>query len=213
MDMPGCGDSTESFQKNCLSNMKTDVRRTISWARENLSVTKMGLFGYSMGGRITLELLAEGDQFDAVGLLAPAADNACFTNFLGGEEKYAEQYKEACEKGFIVFTTQFGQVQELSQAWFDDLLIWSDTDALLAAAATRCSAPALVIWAQDDSIVDPATSAAVADALHAQTIDATGNDHGYSFYADDQDAIRNAVVDGVASFFETNLAMALAPAA
>ena len=205
VDFSGCGESTESFQLNCLSNMKADVRAEIAWAKENLNVTTLGIFGYSMGGRIALELLADGDAFDAVALLAPAADNACFINMFGGEEAIAEMYAEAQENGYVTFTTQYGQVQELSQQWFDDLGVYPDVDALLAAAAANFDGPALGIWADDDSVVDPATSAAAAEALSAQRIDATGNDHSYSFYADDQEAIRSAIVDGTAEFFAESL--------
>lgn len=205
IDMPGCGESTESFQLNCLSNMKDDVRTAIAWAQENVKPTALGLFGYSMGGRIALELLAEGDSFDAVAMLAPAADNACLAGMFGTEEEPNKLYDEAKEKGFIVYTTQYGQVQELSQAWYDDLLVYPDSEALIAAAAENFKGPSLVIWAQDDSVVDPAISARVAEVFGAETIDATGNDHSYSFYADDQDEVRAKVVDGTADFFAATL--------
>lgn len=203
VDFSGCGESSESFQLNCLSNMKEDVRNEIAWAKENYNVTKLGIFGYSMGGRILLELLADGDEFDAVAMLAPAADNACFINMFGGEESTKAMYEEAKANGFVTFTTQYGQVQDLSQQWFDDLGVYPDVDALLATAAEKFDGPALGIWAADDTVVDPATSEAAAKALDAQTIDATGNDHSYSFYADDQEAIRSAIVDGTADFFAT----------
>lgn len=206
IDFPGCGDSTEPFTENCLSNMKTDVRTAIAWASEQLPVSSLGIFGYSMGGRIAVELLADGDAFDAVGMLAPAADNACFVNMFGGQEAFDAMYAEAADKGYITFTTMYGQVQDLSKAWFDDLLVNPDMDALLArAAANLGDAPALVIWGADDAVVDPATSAAVAAALNAATVDATGNNHSYSFYSEDAMDIRDAIVNGTASFFAENL--------
>lgn len=205
VDFSGCGESSESFQLNCLSNMKEDVRNEITWAKENYNVTKLGIFGYSMGGRIAVELLADGDAFDAVALLAPAVDNACFINMFGGEEGTKEMYAEAEANGYVTFTTQYGQVQELSKQWFDDLGVYPDVDALLAAADEKFDGPALGIWAADDTVVDPAASEAAAKALNAQTIDATGNDHSYSFYADDQQAIRSAIVDGTADFFAASL--------
>ena len=56
VDFPGCGDSTESFQENYMTNMKEDVLNAIQLPG---TVTKLGLFGYSMGGRIVLELVNE----------------------------------------------------------------------------------------------------------------------------------------------------------
>ena len=87
MDFPGCGESSESFQENTLTNMKTDVLAAIDYMKANYDVDDIGLFGYSMGGRIALELLAE-DKVDpdAVVLLAPAADTEDMKNLFGGPE-------------------------------------------------------------------------------------------------------------------------------
>ena len=201
MDFPGCGESTESFQNNVLSNMKADVLAAVDYAKANLNVTKVGLFGYSMGGRITLELLAEGTTPDAIALLAPAADTPDLKNLFGGEEGYEALRATAEADGFAVYTTIYGQVQELSKAWFDDLDKYADVKADASAA---WQGPALVIWGTDDEAVNPDVSAAVADALGAQTFDATGEGHGYGFYSED-DAVRNAVAGAVAAFFAENL--------
>ena len=201
MDFPGCGESTESFQNNVLSTMKADVLAAVDYAKANLNVTKVGLFGYSMGGRITLELLAEGTTPDAIALLAPAADTPDLKNLFGGEEGYEALRATAEAEGFAVFTTIYGQVQELSKAWFDDLDKYADVKADASAA---WQGPALVIWGTDDEAVNPAVSAAVADALGAQTFEATGEGHGYGFYSED-DAVRNAVAGAVAAFFAENL--------
>ena len=200
VDFSGCGDSTESFQMNALSNMKTDALNAIAWAQENLPITKVGLFGYSMGGRITLELVADGFEADAIALLAPAADT--HAGFAG----MFELYDEAKENGYVVYTTVYGQVQELSTLWFEDLLVYEEIDTLLdAVKANLGETPSLVIWGSDDSVVSPDTSAAVAEALGSQTIDATGNDHSYSFYSTEVPELRETIVNGVADFFAENL--------
>ncbi len=201
MDFPGCGESTESFQENTLSNMKADVLAGLEYVKSNLNVTKVGLFGYSMGGRITLELLAEGTAPDAVVLLAPAADNTDLKSLFGGEEAYASLYETAKADGYAVFTTIYGQVQELSTAWFEDLAKYDDVKTTAAAA---WQGPAEVIWGTDDEAVSPSVSAAVAEALNAETVEATGEGHGYGFYSED-DTVRNTVANAVASFFAANL--------
>ena len=129
MDFPGCGESSESFQKNTLSNMEADVTAAVAYAKDSLPVTKTGLFGYSMGGRIVLELLVGGAEIDAVTLLAPAADTADLKNLFGGEEAYETMRAEAEKNGFVVFTTIYGQVQELSKEWFADLDLVADPAA------------------------------------------------------------------------------------
>lgn len=201
MDFPGCGESTESFQNNILSNMEADVNAAIEYAKANLAVEKVGLFGYSMGGRIVLELVAGGTAADAIVLLAPANDTADLKNLFGGEEGYEAMRVTANAEGFATFTTIYGQTQELSAAWFADL----DVHANPAAEAAEVYAnPALVIWGSDDEAVSPSVSEAVATTLGASTLEATGEGHGYGFYSED-DAVRNLVVGGTADFFAANL--------
>ena len=201
MDFPGCGESTESFQNNVLSNMKADVLAAVDYAKANLNVTKVGLFGYSMGGRITLELLAEGTTPDAIALLAPAADTPDLKNLFGGEEGYEALRATAEADGFAVYTTIYGQVQELSKEWFADLDLVADP---AAAAAAVWNGPALVIWGSDDEAVSPSVSENVANVLGAEKLDATGEGHGYGFYSED-DAVRSLVAEGTANFFAEHL--------
>ena len=201
MDFPGCGESTESFQNNHLTNMKADVAAAIEYAKANTGMTKLGLFGYSMGGRITLEMTAEGAAPDAICLLAPAASTPDLKNLFGGQEAYDKMYETAKTEGFVVFTTIYGQVQELSQKWFDDLVAYED---VTAAAKEKYTGPAMVIWGSDDEAVNPSISAATAEALAAKTVDATGEGHGYGFYSEDA-TVRNLVATSAADFFAENL--------
>ena len=109
--------------------------------------------------------------------------------------------KEANEKGFVTYTTIYGQVQELSKEWFADLDLVADCAADAAAA---WQGPALVIFGQDDEAVNPAVSARVAELLNAETFDGAGAGHGYGFYSEDP-ALRLKVADAVANFFAANL--------
>lgn len=201
MDFPGCGESTESFQLNTLSNMKADVAAAIEYVKANTGMTKLGLLGYSMGGRIALEMAAEGIAPDAIGLLAPANDNEDLKLLFGGAENYAALQATAEKDGFAAFTTIYGQTQELSKAWFSDLTVYADA---AAKAAEAYAGPAVVVWGQDDEAVNPAISAYVAETLKAQTVEATGEGHGYGFYSED-DTVRNLVASSFANFFAASL--------
>jgi pimeloyl-ACP methyl ester carboxylesterase len=205
MDFPGCGKSGESFQNNNLTNMKADVQAALDYALKNYPIDseRVGIFGYSMGGRIALELLAAGDApYKAVGLLAPAASTEALKPVFGGSDNWDKLKAEAEENGFAAFTTIYGQEQELGKQFFADLEAVPDPTE---AAAAAFKGKALVIYAEDDTVVPPAdVSQKVADALGAEVIKATGDDHGYGFYSDKTDVL-NIVVNGVSDFFSKSL--------
>ncbi|MBQ8075518.1 MAG: alpha/beta fold hydrolase [Oscillospiraceae bacterium] len=201
MDFPGCGESTEPFTMNTLSNMKADVLAAVDYAKANLPVTTVGLFGYSMGGRIIIELIDEGFLPDAAVLLAPAVNYDIYHSL--GEE-LAEQAIAGIEaEGHYAYTTRYGQNLDLSKEWLDDMNKYS-YPANVDAAAEAYDGPMLVIYAADDAVVDPAASQYVADAFGCDVVMGTGNSHSYGFYSDAMD-IRNEVVYGAAIFFTLNL--------
>ena len=205
MDFPGCGESSEPFTENNLTNMKADVLAAIDYMKANYKVDDIGLFGYSMGGRIALELLAEkAVDPDAVVLLAPAADNEDLKNLFGGHDAWDEMYEKAKADGFYTFTTIYGQVQDLSAKWFEDFTVY--TDVASDAAKAWDEDDALVICGSDDEAVNPETvSKVVADKLNAEVVDASGEGHGYGFYTEDDDTVRNLVANTAADFFAEHL--------
>lgn len=208
MDFPGCGDSTEDFSKNTLTNMKEDVKQAIAYATANYPVNKdkVGIFGYSMGGRIALELLAESAyDFKSVVLLAPAADTDDLKGLFGGADAFAALQKEAEDStdGYAEYTTIYGQKQNLSKEWFSDLEA-NPGNSIVAKAAAKYTGPALVIHAVDDEAVHPAVSENVAAALSAETIETPEDGHSYGFYSD-KTAVKNLVAYGTAAFFNANL--------
>lgn len=199
MDFPGCGESTESFQMNCQSNMKADVVAAIEYMKANYRVTKIGLFGYSMGGRIALEMVAEGATPDAICLLAPATQAG--NQILGDADSFEEMRAVAEKEGFIVYTTIYGQVQELSKQFFEDLLLYED---VASAAKEKYSGPVSVIWATDDEVISAETIEHVKAVFNVEVIDATGEGHGYGFYSEG-DAVRKHVAQSAADFFANHL--------
>ena len=203
VDFPGCGNSTESFQKNTLTNMKADVVAALNHVIANYAVDaeKTGIFGYSMGGRIALELTAEEAwKFDGMALLAPAASTADLKGFFGGTEVFDPLQDKAIAEGYAVFTTMFGQVQELSKEWFEDMAKMPENSPELAAA--KFEGDAIVFYGEDDPSVNPAVSQGVADALKAQVCVVTGDQHSYGFYSDKVDII-NTIANRTAEFFVT----------
>jgi len=183
LDYPGCGASTESFTQNTLTNMKTDTLDVINYVTGNYSVDKneIGIFGYSMGGRITLELLAQKSySFAAVEFVAPAEDTADLKKLFGGAEKWDEMKAEANKNGYATFTTIYGQVQQLSYKWFTDLEATST--GLAEAAAKNYTGDSMVVYATNDEAVSPSVSAGVAKAFGSAVVNTFADGHSYSFY-------------------------------
>ena len=202
MDFPGCGASTEPFTMNTMSNMKADVLSAVEYAKANLPVTTVGLFGYSMGGRIVIELMNEGFVPDAAAVLAPALDYNIY-NTLGQEA--AEEAMAVMEaEGHYAYTTRYGQNLDLSKEWLEDMNKYS-YPAIVDDAAAAYKGPMLVIYSADDAVIDPAASQYVVDTFGCGVIMATGNSHSYGFYSEDNMDIRNAVVYGASTFFALNL--------
>ena len=208
MDFPGCGDSSEDFTLNTMSNMKDDIAATIAFMTETYDINpkKIGVFGYSMGGRIALELLAEeAYPFAAVALLAPAADTANLMNLFGGKDGW-DTLKETANTspdGYAPFTTIYGQDQKLSKEWFADLEKYS-ADALTDAVIEKYGGPSIVIFAANDEAVSPEVSLAVAGKLGSDIVSVTEDGHSYGFYSDNTE-ILEIVTGSIAGFFAKNL--------
>ena len=205
LDLPGCGKSKESFQLNTMTNMKADVLDVIDYVCKNYAVdkTRIGAFGYSMGGRITLELLAEGKySFSTIELVAPAEDLTDLKNLFGGAEKWDTMKAEANEKGYVEFTTKYGQHQQLSKEWFADLEKYSD--GLVEKAAENYTGDSLVIWATNDEAVSPSVSSAVATTLGSATLNTYADGHSYSFYGKTEYTI-STVNNGSVNYFVNEL--------
>ncbi len=186
MDFPGCGNSTESFRLNTMTNMKADVVDVIDYVTTNYAIdeTRVGGFGYSIGGRVILEMLAEEMyDFTTVELVAPAEDTTDLKDLFGGAENWDKLKAEAEANGFANFHTIYGQDQELSKEWFADLEKYMD--GLAEKAAEKYDGNSLVIWATDDAAVRPKVSQAVATVLGSATVNTYTDGHSYSFYGSD----------------------------
>jgi pimeloyl-ACP methyl ester carboxylesterase len=183
LDYPGCGASSEKFTENTLTNMKADTLDVINYVTSSYSVNKsdIGIFGYSMGGRITLELLAQKSyNFAAVEFVAPAEDTTDLKTLFGGEAKWSEMKAEAQKNGYASFTTIYGQTQQLSYKWFTDLEATSD--GLAESAAKNYSGHSMVVYATNDEAVSPSVSAGVAKAFGSAVVNTYADGHSYSFY-------------------------------
>ena len=126
MDFPGCGDSTEPFTANTLTNMKSDSNASLAYLLANYPIdeTKLGILGYSMGGRLSLEIISdENNPYIAAALLSAAANpgEECIAGVIG--DTTLEEAKAAAAAGSFDYTTQYGQELSLSAQWFEDMMV------------------------------------------------------------------------------------------
>ncbi len=202
LDFPGCGASTESFTLNTMTNMKSDIKDVISYVADNFSLdeSRIGAFGYSMGGRLVLELLGEGyDIFSAVELVAPAEDLEDLKGLFGGYDNWQVLRREAEENGYVEYTTIYSTLP-LSIEWFEDL----ETDGIVERAKENYTGPSLVMWAVDDESVRPHVSQYVADVFDSDTLILPSGGHSYGFYSDDP-LIRELTFNSSIDWFIENL--------
>lgn len=207
MDFPGCGDSNEPFSENNLSNMLADflASRDYALAHKGIDSGRVGLFGWSMGGRLVLLLGDRNDDFKTIATWTPAASNGAgsMISFLGGQSEYEAYRRRATEDGAMLFTTQWGQDQQLGSQWFQDM---ESSEPLKS--VSQFEGPMLVLYGdQDDVVVPEVSEAVIAAAAHSNKVVRyviEGADHGLGIYSGDESVTR-AVIATTVRFLADNL--------
>jgi dienelactone hydrolase len=207
MDFPGCGDSTESFAENNLSNMLLDLQAARVFATSQIDVdeSRLGLLGYSMGGRL-VALLSEIDpSYKVMATWAPAVSNGAERelNEFGGPEGYQSLKQQAQENGSVVYETRWGTELELGRRWFTDM-----EESFPQAALAKFSGPLLVVYGDADESVPPAISAAAATAAvnssEVVSVVIPTAKHGLGFYTN-RPEIADQVVTATVNFLVERL--------
>lgn len=205
MDFPGCGASGEAFTSNNVANMVADFAAAKAYALENapIDANAVGAFGYSMGGRVAI--LSSMNGYKALGLLAPVGTDGSDSmySFMGGQQKYAELSAKAKAEDHVLFTTPFGQVQDLGAKWFID----NENAKGLKAISTYAGLILFVTGDADTIITFPVVKQTADAAVASKGIELVvvhGADHGYGFYGGDP-ALKAQTVEAIASFFALSL--------
>ena len=196
MDFPGCGDSSESFVDNNLTNMLEDIRASRDFALEKaeIDVARIGLHGYSMGGRLALLTASADDSYRVVGTWAPAGQNGASSmiEFVGGQDAYEELKARAASEGFAPFTTSWGQDQKLGLQFFTDMEGSQPLDVV-----TLIQSPMLVLYGDKDDVVLPETAEAVISAAvnSSEVVRhvVVGADHGLGLFTGEPHLTEEAV--------------------
>jgi dienelactone hydrolase len=208
MDFPGCGDSTESFTENNLSNMLIDLQsaRAYAQAQGGIDASRVGLLGYSMGGRLVVLLSEIDTSYRVMVTWAPSVlDGAARERVVtfGGPDEYEAHKLQAQQEGSSVYATQWGTKLEVGPAWFTDI-----EDTLPQAALAKFSGPLLVIYGDADESVSPSISAAAASAAinssEVVSVIIPTAKHGLGFYTN-RPEIADQVVAATVDFLAERL--------
>lgn len=207
MDFPGSGDSSESFAANNLSNMLEDMRASRDFAIGQPQVNKerIGLQGFSMGGRLAILAAAADDAYSVVTMWAPSTANGAgsMIEFVGGPDAWGKMKQQAADEGFAPFTTFWGQDQQLGLQFFKDMEQSRPLDLI-----ATISAPILIVQGSNDDVVLPERSiAAVAAAGSSREVVyhvVEGADHGFGLFNDNPQYAAEAIRI-TAEFFSARL--------
>jgi dienelactone hydrolase len=207
VDFPGCGDSTESFTANNLSNMLLDLQaaREFAASRPDIDNARAGILGYSMGGRLAALLAEANPEYTVMVTWAPsvADGNRREVASLGGPEAYRSLKQTAQETGMAEYTTRWGTTLQLGPRWFTDL---EESSPLQSLGNYRGAL--LVLYGDRDDVVPPSTAeAAIAVATSSKEVArhvVAGAEHGLGFYTN-RPAIAAEVVDTTVAFLSQRL--------
>jgi dienelactone hydrolase len=207
VDFPGCGDSSESFTNNNLSNMLLDLRaaREYTRSRPEIDNDRVGLLGYSMGGRL-VALLGEIDpSYKVMVAWTPAVNDGAERELdsLGGPEAYETLKQRALDTGMAEYTTRWGNKLQLGYRWFTDL---EETKPLESLATFK--GPLLVLYGDQDDVVPPATSEAAISAARSSSDVVrhvvAGANHALGFYTNEPE-IAAEVINTTVDFLSARL--------
>ena len=183
MDFPGCGESASPFTLNTMPNMVSDSASCLAFMLKKYPIDKnrLGIFGYSMGGRIALEIVNRPDNpYKALALLAPAV-----------------------APGNDLIKLLEGQSLELSSEWFTGLRNSRPLDNVIF------SGPALLVLGEKDRVItkaecDKAEQALLRAGAGVTRVLVPNADHGYGFFSEQGDVTR-IVENSIVVFFARNL--------
>lgn len=207
MDFPGCGDSTEAFTHNNITTMLRDVEAAFEFAIAQPGIDKgrIGILGYSMGGRLAMLAIADEPAYRATVLWAPVALNGGkpMFEYFGGKERYEEVRDQALHKEQVLFTTPWGQEQQLGEKFFDDLERSKPIEAI-----SRYRGHLLVVHGSADPVIDVyngriASQAALSTASAELNIIRDAG-HGFGFFGGEPD-VRAEVLGATVDFFAARL--------
>lgn len=193
MDFAGTGEDTREFTAYTLDSAAADANDCLEYALKNANIdeTKLGIFGYSNGGRITTLITGTDPQkYQVRVLLAPAvtADSS------GDQQSLAE-----CGDAGYREMEWYGRTLKVSKEYYESTIRFTEN----LASYEKADIPTLVIRGTNDVMVTEEVVEPFVEATGSNLLLINGADHGYGFYSNDDVSFTtmDTVAGAAASFF------------
>ena len=166
-DFPGCNESEESHEFNNLENNMDHLDTLLNYMKEYCEIDeyRVGMVGYSMGGKVVLHYTKRHPEIGVMGLWAPAAMNGISTGSgsdLGNPEVMKQWSEIARRDGLYPYHNSFdGRIVPLGKDFFDQLLNSNAKDLF-----SQYDGHVIMVNGDKDDIIPPAILEDVASAAH-----------------------------------------------
>ncbi len=127
-DFAGCGESQESHEFNNLEHDMDDLDCCLEYMKEYCEIDefRVGMLGYSMGGKVVLHYSKRHPEIAVMGLWAPAAMNGISTGTgsdLGNPELMEKWNQIAQRDGLYAYENSFdGRIVPLGKGFFSQII-------------------------------------------------------------------------------------------
>ncbi len=200
MGFPGCDESKEDFVNYSLRNCLDDMDSSIEYMKKNYSIDekRMGMIGYSMGGRLTAIYTGKHPELKCIGFFAAAA----YSGFEDGKmigEPVDEVKKSVKEKGYYEYLNTFDNTMlKMGKELIEDMEKYDPLESL-----RNYEGNAIVIHGSVDTMVNPRTADMMMEALgkaNKKCVIIEDADHGFGAWNNRPD-LSEKLVNAAADFF------------
>ncbi|MDR1794837.1 MAG: alpha/beta fold hydrolase [Erysipelotrichaceae bacterium] len=202
-DMPGCNESSEGFENYNMDTMLADTDTVLAYAKSVINVddSKIGLLGYSMGGRVAAMFVTH-TSIDSMVLWAPAASAGLSAITLFGSVEDMSAMLQDNAPGTLFPYEFYGSVIDVPYAFFETV-----RDSNPEADLLSFTGDVLVITGGVDSTVPkPITDAVIAAMVNAHTVGnlvVPASDHSFGGYGSNADIYAQVIGSTVDYFART----------
>lgn len=182
IDQPGSGESQDDFRNYTLENSVSDLQDAYDYCMKNFAfdAEKVGVVGWSMGGKVGPKFISQNSNISAMVLLNPAADNgnnSLLTASAAGLD-WEVLEKTAFADGEVENETasEFaGRKLVMSKAFFEQVDDSKTGDEIIR--FLKDGGSGWMIYGDKDSVINPTTYQWIDENTDMEVVCIPGMDH------------------------------------